>query len=238
MFTTTSMDGPFGVFPIVGVYLFYKAIHSDRTLFYALLTGIALAFGMSMTYSTVFIGLFMGSVGLLTLITNREQFTQLLKVILIAAGAFAVFYLLLFLITGFNLLEAMWASIKKDERGMGTGYETIGRYFHLSFANLFALPDWHRDSHHNRVDTANCCHNPAGANRLGPRYLRGRLPRRPTRNHLFDPVYNGGRTHLDFYGALYRHPRREISARAMRTASAELRFLLGRRIIVPAIDSV
>lgn len=139
MFTTTSMDGPFGVFPIVGVYLFYKAIHSDRTLFYALLTGIALAFGMLMTYSTVFIGLFMGSVGLLTLITNREQFTQLLKVILIAAGAFAVFYLLLFLITGFNLLEAMWASIKKDERGMGTGYETIGRYFHLSFANLFAF---------------------------------------------------------------------------------------------------
>ncbi len=139
MFTTTSMDGPFGVFPIVGVYLFYKAIRSDRTLFYAILTGIALALGMLMTYSTVFIGLFMGSVGLLTLITVRQQFKDLLKVVLIAAGAFAVFYLLMFLITGFNLLEAMWASVKKDETGMGTGYETIGRYFHLSFANLFAF---------------------------------------------------------------------------------------------------
>ena len=140
MFTTTSMDGPFSVFPIVSVYLFYKAIRSDRTvLFYAILTGIALALGMLMTYATVFIGVFIGSVGLLTLITARAQFKHLLKVILIAAGAFAVFYLLMFLLTGFNLPEAIWTSVQKDETGMGTGYETIGRYFHLSFANLFAF---------------------------------------------------------------------------------------------------
>ena len=31
------------------------------------------------------------------------------------------------------------AAIKKDEMGMGTGYESLSRYLHLSFANLFAF---------------------------------------------------------------------------------------------------
>ncbi len=138
MFTTTSMDGPFSVFPIVSVYLFYKALRTHAIL-YAILTGIALGFAMLMTYATVFIGVFFGSVALLTLIVNREQFKHQLKVILIAAGVFAAFYLLMFLLTGFNFFEVLWAAVKKDERGMGTGYESIGRYFHLSIANLFAF---------------------------------------------------------------------------------------------------
>ena len=132
------MDGPFSVFPIVSVYLFYKALRTHAIL-YAILTGIALGFGMLMTYATVFIGVFFGSVALLTLIVNREQFKHQLKVILIAAGVFAAFYLLMFLLTGFNFFEVLWAAVKKDEKGMGTGYESIGRYFHLSIANLFAF---------------------------------------------------------------------------------------------------
>lgn len=56
-----------------------------------------------------------------------------------AASGFIGFYLLLFILTGFRPIEALWAAIKKDEMGMGTGYESIGRYFHLSFANLFAF---------------------------------------------------------------------------------------------------
>ena len=63
MFTTTSMDGPFSVFPIVSVYLFYKALRTHAIL-YAILTGIALGFAMLMTYATVFIGVFFGSVAL------------------------------------------------------------------------------------------------------------------------------------------------------------------------------
>ena len=52
---------------------------------------------------------------------------------------FSNFYGLLFLFTDFNPFEAVWASIKKDEAGMGTGYETIGRYLSLSTANLLAF---------------------------------------------------------------------------------------------------
>lgn len=143
MFTGTSMDGPFSVFPILSVYLFYKARDRetipDQTWHefrpYSLLTGISLALGMFMTYSTVVVGVFLCVVALL----ERKQFVQYLKVLLFATVGFIGFYLLLFLLTEFQAIEALWAAIKKDEKGMGTGYESIERYFHLSFANLFAF---------------------------------------------------------------------------------------------------
>lgn len=138
MFTTTSMDGPFSVFPMVSVYLFYKAT-STRSTLYAALTGISLGFGMFMTFSTVFIGLFFGVVTLLTLMMDRKRFKGVLTALFIAGAAFTGFYLLMFALTRFNLLDVLMAAIEKDENLMGTGYESISRYFHVSIANLFAF---------------------------------------------------------------------------------------------------
>ncbi len=143
MFTGTSMDGPFSVFPILSIYLFYEARareslphqkwHEFRL--FSFLTGLSLALGMFMTYSTVIVGVFLCIVPLL----ERQRFVQYLKVLLFAALGFIGFYLLLFVLTGFRPIEALVAAIKKDEMGMGTGYESVSRYFHLSFANLFAF---------------------------------------------------------------------------------------------------
>ena len=143
MFTGTSMDGPFSVFPILSLYLFYEARarealpdqkwHEFRL--FSFLTGLALALGMFMTYSTVIVGVFLCIVPLL----ERKRFVQYLKVLLFAAAGFIGFYLLIFLLTGFRPIESLVAAIKKDEMGMGTGYESVGRYLHLSFANLFAF---------------------------------------------------------------------------------------------------
>jgi len=143
MFTGTSMDGPFSVFPILSVYLFYVARERetvpDQKWYefrpYSLLTGLSLALGMFMTYSTVVVGVFLCVVALL----ERQRFAQYLKVLLFASSGFIGFYLLLFVLTGFRPIEALWAAIKKDETGMGSGYESIERYLHLSFANLFAF---------------------------------------------------------------------------------------------------
>ena len=143
MFTSTSMDGPFSVFPILSLYLFYEArareTLPDQRLQafrpYSLLTGLSLAIGMFMTYSTVVVGVFLCIIPLL----ERKRFVQYLKVLLFAASGFIGFYLLLFVLTGFRPIEALLAAIKKDEMGMGTGYESFSRYFHLSFANLFAF---------------------------------------------------------------------------------------------------
>ena len=139
MFTGTSMDGPFSLFPILSLYLFYKGILSDQARRYGFLTGISLGYGMLMTYATVFIGLFFNVVMLLTLIVDRKGFRRILTLLLIAGVTFSAFYLLVFLFTGFNLLEALQASIRKDRAALGTGYETIGLYFHLSVGNLFAF---------------------------------------------------------------------------------------------------
>ncbi len=144
MFTTTSMDGPFSVFPILSLYLFYEArereIAPDIALStfrpYSLLTGISLALGMFMTYATVVIGVFLCVIALL----ERKRFVQYLKVLAFAATGFIGFYLLLIILTGFQPLEALWAAIKRDEAAMGgKGYESIDLYLHLSFANLFAF---------------------------------------------------------------------------------------------------
>ena len=139
MFTGTSMDGPFSVFPILSLYLFYRGIFSNRARHYGFLTGISLGCGMLMTYSTVFIGLFFNVVMLLTSIVDRSRFRRTLTLLLIAGVTFTAFYLLIFLFTGFNLLEALQAAIRKDREALGTGYETIGLYLHLSVGNLFAF---------------------------------------------------------------------------------------------------
>ncbi len=143
MFTTTSMDGPFSVFPILSLFLFYEARERETApttpigVFrpYSLLTGISLALGMFMTYSTVVIGAFLCIIPLL----ERKRFVQYLKMLAFAATGFIGFYFILSVLTGFQPFEALWLSIKKDEKTMGTGYESINRYLHLSFANLFAL---------------------------------------------------------------------------------------------------
>ncbi len=143
MFTATSMDGPFSVFPVLSLYLFYEAreretasdMELDTFRPYSLLTGISLGLGMFMTYATVVIGVFLCVIALL----ERKRFVQYLKVLAFAGAGFIGFYLLLFILTGFQPIEALWAAIKKDEAGMGTGFESIDRFFHLSFANLFAF---------------------------------------------------------------------------------------------------
>ena len=139
MFTGTSMDGPFSVFPILSLYLFYRGISSERAILYGFLTGISLGCALLMTYSTVFIGLFFSVVMLLTLIADRGKFRRKLTLLLIAATTCIAFYLLIFLFTGFNLIEALQESIRKDRARLGTGYETIGLYLHLSIGNLSAF---------------------------------------------------------------------------------------------------
>lgn len=106
---------------------------------YGILTGLSLSCGMLMTYSTVFIGLFFSIVLLLALILDRGRFRYTLTLLLIAGVTFIVFYLLMFLSTGFNLFEALQVSIRKDSARLGTGYETIELYLHLSVGNLFAF---------------------------------------------------------------------------------------------------
>ena len=163
MFTATAMDGPFSFFPIWSVYLFYKAlsgrtvhfVHQRQsqssktvgfrrlqirlTVLYSVLAGIALGFGMLMNYTTVVIGVFFIIATIITFFAKREKFKTTLLALFIAGETFVLFYLCLYLWAKYNFLSALWTSYKRDEGGMGTGYENPGRYFNVSIANLFAF---------------------------------------------------------------------------------------------------
>ena len=82
---------------------------------------------------------------ILTYFNNRQEFRNYLTVLLISGGVFCVFYLLLYLLTGYNFLACLRCAILIDEKGSlhhsgcGTGYETLSRYFFLSVTNLFAF---------------------------------------------------------------------------------------------------
>src|SRR5205085_823720 len=52
LFGATSMDGVFAFFPIVAIWLFFKAIH-DRPIIYGIAFGLAMGLGLFMTFATI-----------------------------------------------------------------------------------------------------------------------------------------------------------------------------------------
>lgn len=138
LFTATSMDGVFTVFPIWSVYLFYRAL-AKKPVRNAILTGIALSLAMFLNFTATFIGAYFIVVTILTFLTNRERFQIHLKVLLIAGATFIAFYFMMYRATGYNLLASLRVAIAKDEGLMGTGYESVSRYLFISVANIFAF---------------------------------------------------------------------------------------------------
>jgi len=139
MFTTTSMDGPFSFFPIWAIYLFFHSLREKHKIPWSVLTGLAIALGMFMTYATFFLGLFFGIVLLLSMVFNRSLFKQEFIILIIAFFVFVTFYLMLFLVTGFNFFEALGSAIKQDQLVMGIGYPSLMHYFQISLANLIVF---------------------------------------------------------------------------------------------------
>lgn len=138
MFTTTSMDGVFSVFSIVSVYLFFKMLHSTD-LKISIAFGISMAFGFMLSYSSIFVGLFFAVYALLIWQFDCENFDIVLKRIIIAFASFVGFFILIFLVSGFNIGESLIRSIQKDAEMMGSGYESLLRYFLISIGNLSAF---------------------------------------------------------------------------------------------------
>ncbi|MEI6971994.1 MAG: glycosyltransferase family 39 protein [bacterium] len=139
LFTSTCMDGPFSVFPIWTIYLFHKAMASPRKLPWAILTGIAMAAGMFMSYTSFFIGLFFAVTLAFTLLLDRRRFAEMLTVLIVAATVFAICYVLLFLTTDFSIIDALNAAVNKDHSMMGKHGTSPDQYLNMGMANLAAF---------------------------------------------------------------------------------------------------
>lgn len=141
LFTTTSMDGPFSVFPIASLWLFYEAAHASRARSLALgaALGAAMACAAFLTYASCVVGLFFGLVVALSARLDRARVPAMVKALLVALASFVALFALLQLATHFQPLAALRLSIARDREGMGTGYESLERFVQLGLVNLLAF---------------------------------------------------------------------------------------------------
>jgi hypothetical protein len=138
MYTATSMDGPFAVFPAYSLAFFFAALKVWRP-WLAVGSGIALALALFMTYSTVFLPLlFCVTVGL-TILFEPERRLQSIKVLACVGGVSLGIFVLLYLFDIFNLLLAVKNSIRADHIIMGSLPMTPVRYLNHSIGNLTAF---------------------------------------------------------------------------------------------------
>ena len=92
-----------------------------------------------MTFATTFLGVYFISLTAVTFWLNRKDFTNHVAVLIISGGAFCLTYLTMYLATEYNILENLQVAMEVDSSGIGTGYESILRYFLVSGTNLFGF---------------------------------------------------------------------------------------------------
>jgi hypothetical protein len=141
MFVTTSMDGPFSVFPALSVWLLVRALREGaRWQTSGVLLGLSIAAGSFMTYAApLFLAVFVALFLFTTWRRSPPRAATMVRVLAVAAGAVIVFYAALAAWSGYDPLAAVRASIAQDQATMGTGHETLGRYLQISVANLMAF---------------------------------------------------------------------------------------------------
>jgi len=138
MYTATCMDAFFSVSLISSIHLFFYSL-KKRTVILAVLTGLSLSVSMFLTFATTFLGVYFIVLTILIYFSNRSEFKNYLTTLLISGGIFCVFYLIMYLITGYNILTCLQGAFEVDKSGIGTGYETFPRYLFVSGTNLFGF---------------------------------------------------------------------------------------------------
>jgi hypothetical protein len=136
MYAATSMDGPFAVFAMLTLYLFYRGQRGGAGLWGGLM-GLSLAVAAFMTYAVVFLPAFFAVLLLIAVRTMPgPRVATMIRTHLAGAVAFVAFYVALFLLTGYDAPGAVRAAMRHDAEMMGTGHEHLGLYLNISVANL------------------------------------------------------------------------------------------------------
>jgi 4-amino-4-deoxy-L-arabinose transferase-like glycosyltransferase len=135
MYGVTSMDGVFMVCGLLSLWLFVRWWRGAPGAWLPLLLGASLALGTFMTYSLFFLG---ACLIVLTLLDPRRQWRRVLLGGTLALAGYLGVYLVLAAL-GFDPIRALRASILYDAHLMGTGVESVGRYFNQTIAQAMAF---------------------------------------------------------------------------------------------------
>jgi hypothetical protein len=138
LFGATSMDGVFLTCIAWTIYFLIRAI-LERKLFLAIITGILAAISLMMTFATVITAV-PGAIFAAFQIARKPALFKPIAASLILIGAISASLLFtLYVTTGFNWLDCLGASRHSDHWVMHTFSLAVGRYFDISFDNLFAF---------------------------------------------------------------------------------------------------
>ncbi len=136
LFTATSMDGPFAVFLIATMWLFWEALNS-RPFLFGSLAGLAGATAALMTYSVAVAMLFCGVAACVSWFVLADRRRSTLVAATAACAAFVCCHVLLWAATGFDPIEMFRAAVANDSRIMnGAHHDSPSRYFHLAVGNF------------------------------------------------------------------------------------------------------
>ena len=139
LFTATCMDAVFLVFFAWTFFLLWRGRRTRPVLFGAL-GGLAAAVAAFFTFSAAVLALWAVLVWLTTMIFDRARLVSTTKCLSAAAVASLIFYAVLYLLTGYNLLHVLKTAVDQHRTIMsGGGYETIWQYGHLVAANAVAF---------------------------------------------------------------------------------------------------
>jgi hypothetical protein len=135
LYGVTSMDSVFMVSGLVSLWLFAGWWRGAPGAWRPLLLGVSLAICTFLTYSLFFMGACLISIALLD--ERRQWRRAFFGGALALVGYLGVYSLLM--VVGFNPLRALRASIGYDAGLMGTGVESVGRYFNQTIAQVMAF---------------------------------------------------------------------------------------------------
>ena len=135
LYGVTSMDSVFMVCGLASLCLFMGWWRGAPGPGRPLLLGVSLAAGTFMTYSLFFMG---ACLIVITLLDEQLRWRRAFVAGGLALGSYVAFYLVLWAV-GFDPVRALRASIGYDARLMGTGIESVGRYFNQTIAQAVAF---------------------------------------------------------------------------------------------------
>lgn len=158
LFTATSMEAVFMVPMIWTVYLLFLAVagnsgevteeSKDRPRYawfrspwlLGFLAGLCASVAAMMTFSVAIIALWAILLGVVVLVKRPDRFAATFTALAVALATSILFYLLIYLYSGYNLIEMLRSGIGSHESIMSGGnYASARQYFHLVVGNLMAF---------------------------------------------------------------------------------------------------
>jgi len=136
LFSATSMDGPFAVFLIATMWLFWESLE-HRPILIGLMAGLAGSAAALTTYSVTVALLFCGIATCVRWLASSKSRKSTVLAAASALVGFAGLHLLLWLATGYNPIRMFLAAVANSNHIMsGTRHESPVRYVHIAVGNL------------------------------------------------------------------------------------------------------